>query len=130
WLGERPRGIVRARLSRSRLMVLSSRMEGGANVISEALVARVPVLASRIAGSCGLLGTDYPGFFPVGGTAALARLLWRVERDRDFYEHLMHLCARRAHLFWPARERRAWLTLLREVRGDRPLTPSFARRGK
>ena len=56
-------------------MVISSLSEGGANVISEAAVAGVPVLASRIDGNVGLLGADYPGYFPVGDTEALARLL-------------------------------------------------------
>ena len=62
WVGERPRGQARRLLARSRLLVLSSRMEGGANVVSEALVEHVPVLASRIPGSVGLLGARYPGF--------------------------------------------------------------------
>ena len=53
--------------------------EGGANVISEAVVAGVPILASRMDGNVGLLGADYPGYFPVGDTRALARLLRRLE---------------------------------------------------
>src|SRR6516165_5156836 len=55
WRGDRPRAQVRRLLARVRAMVLSSRSEGGANVISEAAVARVPILASRIEGSVGLL---------------------------------------------------------------------------
>src|SRR2546427_39693 len=55
WLGEQPRWRARRILSRSRIMVLSSRMEGGANVLSESLIASVPVLASRIAGNEGVL---------------------------------------------------------------------------
>jgi hypothetical protein len=35
-------------------------MEGGANVISEAIVDGIPVIASRIDGSVGLLGAEYP----------------------------------------------------------------------
>ena len=77
WRGDRPRAEVRRLLGRARAMVLSSLSEGGANVISEAVAAGVPVLASRIDGSVGLLGRDYPGYFPVGDTAALARLLHR-----------------------------------------------------
>ena len=38
WIGEVPRWRARRILARSRLMILSSRMEGGANVISEAIV--------------------------------------------------------------------------------------------
>jgi glycosyltransferase involved in cell wall biosynthesis len=40
WLGERSRSQVRRVLAKSRLCVLSSRMEGGANVLSEAIVVR------------------------------------------------------------------------------------------
>jgi glycosyltransferase involved in cell wall biosynthesis len=45
--------------------------------ISEAAVAGVPVLASRMDDNVGLLGAGYPGYFPVGDTQALARLLWK-----------------------------------------------------
>src|SRR5581483_6530847 len=48
WIGEVPRWRARRILARSSLLVLSSLMEGGANVLSEALVDGVPVLASRI----------------------------------------------------------------------------------
>src|SRR5262249_9093616 len=72
WLGDRPRAEALDTLSRSRLLVLSSRSEGGANVVSEALAAGVPVLSSRIEGTLGVLGEDYPGYFPVGDSAALA----------------------------------------------------------
>ena len=81
WRGDRPRADVRRLLGRARAMVLSSLSEGGANVISEAVAAGVPVLASRIDGSVGLLGRDYPGYFPVGDTEALAQLLRRIETD-------------------------------------------------
>jgi glycosyltransferase involved in cell wall biosynthesis len=44
-------------------MVLASHMEGGANVIIEAVCAGVPVLASDIGGNRGMLGDDYAGYF-------------------------------------------------------------------
>jgi putative glycosyltransferase (TIGR04348 family) len=115
WLGGLPRARARRLLAGSRLLVLSSRMEGGANVISEAVVDAVPVLASRIPGSVGLLGPDYPGYFPVGDTAALGRLLRRAERDPRFYRRLKTWCARLAPRFRPARERTAWRKLLGEL---------------
>jgi glycosyltransferase involved in cell wall biosynthesis len=101
-------------------MVLSSRSEGGANVVSEAVAAGVPILASRIDGSVGLLGVHYPGYFPVGNTAALTRLLQRIETDLDFLTRLRGAIADRAHLFQPAREKRAWRQLLGEVRRKSP----------
>lgn len=112
WRGDVPGWAVRRALARARLMVLSSVMEGGANVISEALVAGVPVLASRIPGSIGLLGADYPGYFPVQDTSALADILHRAETDLAFLGELQRHCAARAPLFDPAREREAWHDLL------------------
>ena len=96
-------------------MVLSSVSEGGANVISEAVVAGVPVLASRVDGNVGLLGTDYSGYFRVGDTQALARLLRRIETDRLFVAQLHRAIARRAPLFRPEREVAAWRQLLGEL---------------
>jgi putative glycosyltransferase (TIGR04348 family) len=62
WLGEISREQVSALMSRSRLMVISSIMEGGANVVSEACMAGLPILASEIPGNTGLLGDDFPGY--------------------------------------------------------------------
>jgi putative glycosyltransferase (TIGR04348 family) len=115
WRGDRPHAEVRRLLGRARAVVLSSVSEGGANVISEAVAAGVPVLASRIDGSVGLLGRDYLGYFPVGNTAALARLLHRIETSPDFLARLRRAIARRAHLFRPAREKAEWKKLIREL---------------
>lgn len=77
YLGEVSHARAASLLARSDLLVVSSRMEGGANVVSEAIAAGVPVLASRISGNVGLLGSKYPAYFDVGDTLALARLLER-----------------------------------------------------
>jgi glycosyltransferase involved in cell wall biosynthesis len=90
-------------------------MEGGANVISEAVVAGLPIVASRIHGSIGLLGEAYPGFYPVEDTGALRDLLLRAESDPAFYGRLEAGCAARRHLFTPERERAGWETLLGEL---------------
>jgi glycosyltransferase involved in cell wall biosynthesis len=115
WLGERSHAETRRLIADSRVLVLSSRAEGGANVISEAIMAPVPVLASRIPGSVGLLGERYPGFFPVGDTAALRALLLRAEVDRRFLRALETWCRKRRKLFRPQRERSAWRRLLAEL---------------
>jgi glycosyltransferase involved in cell wall biosynthesis len=86
-------------------MVVSSVMEGGANVIIEAVASGVPVVASRIPGNIGMLGRDYEGYFPVGDAAQLARVLERASRDAAFLTRLRQQCALRAPLFAPARER-------------------------
>jgi putative glycosyltransferase (TIGR04348 family) len=115
WLGDLSRAAVGRLLARSHAMVISSLSEGGANVISEAAVMGVPVLASRMDGNVGLLGARYPGYFPVGDTRALARLLRRLEDDPRFAERLARAVRARAPLFTPARERTAWKRLLLSV---------------
>jgi glycosyltransferase involved in cell wall biosynthesis len=116
WLGPRPREEALDLLARSRLLVLTSRHEGGANVISEALAARLPIVCSAIPGSTGLLGEDYPGYFPVGDSSALARALYDAEQDSGgYYRALRDHCAALAGLVDPERERRAWASLLTEL---------------
>jgi glycosyltransferase involved in cell wall biosynthesis len=112
WLGERPQAEALSILASSRLMVLTSRLEGGANAVSEAIACSVPVLSSKIAGSIGLLGEEYPGYFPVVDTQALAHLLRHAETDAGFYASVASCCERRAVLVSPAKERRAWQDLL------------------
>jgi glycosyltransferase involved in cell wall biosynthesis len=114
WRDDVPAGAVRRLLARSHAMVISSFSEGGANVVSEAAVAGVPVLASRIDGNVGLLGADYPGYFPAGDTQTLARLLRRLECEPSFARLLGTALARRAPLFRPTREITAWRRLLAE----------------
>ena len=116
WRGDVTGAAVRRLLARSHAMVISSRSEGGANVISEAAVAGVPVLASHMDGNVGLLGADYPGYFPVGDTKALTRLLQKLECDPHFVARLGKALTRRAPLFRPARETAAWRGLLAELR--------------
>ena len=116
WIGEV--GAMRARriVAGSDALVLSSRAEGGANVIGEAAVAATPVLCTRIDGTVGLLGKTYPGYFPVGDTAALAALFARFERESRFRETLRKRMRAVAPLFSPGAERRTWARLLKGLR--------------
>ncbi|MDQ3932676.1 MAG: TIGR04348 family glycosyltransferase [Actinomycetota bacterium] len=127
WIGELPRFEALRLLARSRLLVLTSRLEGGANVVSEALAAAVPVVSTRIPGSVGLLGEDYPAYFPVGDPAALCDLLWRVERDAAFRARLEVWIEGLRGLVEPNRERERWRSLLAEVatEGRSPASPHF-----
>jgi putative glycosyltransferase (TIGR04348 family) len=120
WLGDVPRWKALRTLARCRLLVQTSLLEGGANTLSEAIAAAVPVLSSDIPGSVGILGADYPGCFPVGDTSALAALLCRAETDSGYYKSLKAWCRRLRPLVDPARERAAWRRLLRELGLHRP----------
>jgi putative glycosyltransferase (TIGR04348 family) len=116
WLGALRREAVVEILARSRLLLQTSRHEGGANVLSEALAAGMPIIASAIPGSTGLLGDDYPGLFPVGRTNALAAALEAAEEDRDgYYRILQARCEALRPMVDPARERQAWAGLLTEL---------------
>jgi putative glycosyltransferase (TIGR04348 family) len=113
WLGPRRRVDALRVLGGSRLLVLTSTSEGGANVVTEAIAAGVPVLSTRIAGSLGILGDSYPGYFDVGDAAGLASLLERCERDPSFLDELRARITALRPLVDPARERASWRDLLR-----------------
>jgi len=112
WLGEVPAWRVRRELARTRLMVISSIQEGGANVISEAIVAGVPVIASHIPGNVGLLGPGFPGYYPVRDEAALARLLHRAETDSVFLGSLDRYGRKLKPLFRRDREQTALVEIV------------------
>ena len=117
WKGELPRWQAKRLLASSRLLLVTSRLEGGPNVISEAAVAGVPVLATRVPGNIGLLGKTYPGYFDVGDTEGLAELMRRAETDRAFYADLVRHVRALKRLFHPARELAAWKLELEELCG-------------
>ncbi len=104
WLGGLTRAQTRQRIKRANLLVIASKMEGGANVIVEAVTAGTPVIASHISGNIGMLGDDYPGYFPFGDAAACAALMHRAETDARFMKQLTNACNKRAKLFAPTRE--------------------------
>ena len=115
WKGEVSGARVRQALMRTQLMIISSSQEGGANVVSEALVAGVPIIASEIAGNIGLLGADYSGYYPVGDEAALAKLLHRAETDSAFLRTLEKQCKQLASEFTVEREAAAWVRVIAAV---------------
>lgn len=115
WLDEQPQSRVRSILSKSSLCVLSSRLEGGANVLSEAIAASVPIIASRVDGNVGILGKDYPGYFEVGDTRQLTRLLTRAENSPGYLAELRARSNKLALLTDPAREVESWSELMKEI---------------
>lgn len=112
WLGNLPHGRTRQLLKHSDLTVIASKMEGGANVIAEALTSGVPVLASNISGNRGMLGDGYGAYFPLGDAPALAALIDRAATDADFLALLRRQCTERSALFSAKREKTALLQLM------------------
>jgi len=121
WLGALPHAATRARIAAAHVLVHPSRMEGGANAVTEAVVSGTPVLASRIDGNVGLLGPRYGGYFEPGDAAGLVTLLQRVRDDPSMLSDLAEQCALRAPLFDPAHERQTLLSLLAELLPQAPL---------
>lgn len=115
WHGEISHAKIRRLYRRTHLLILPSRMEGGANVISEAIVAGVPIIASNIEGSIGLLGANYPGYYPVENEKALAKKLLRAEQDVAFYQSLEIACQAKQALFTLQKETQAWQDLIQKL---------------
>lgn len=123
WLGDQPRWRVRQWMARARAMVISSRMEGGANVVSEACVAGLPVIASDIAGNRGLLGRSYYGYYPVTSTRALRESLLRAERDSLWLDRLREQVSQRSLMFHPEVEQRALAEVIASLLPARTIMP-------
>jgi len=119
WLGSVPHARALKWLASSHVMVISSRMEGGANVVCEALRIGVPVLASRISGNIGLLGAGYRGYFPLESERALARLVTRAATDAAYYRKLKAQIAPLRKSVAPQAESRALLAVMRDATARR-----------
>jgi putative glycosyltransferase (TIGR04348 family) len=129
WLGPLPHAKTRQAIKRAHLLLCPSRMEGGANVVVEAVTAGTPVIGSRMSGNIGMLGEDYEGYFPVGEPAELAALLARVWRNPQLYNALSSQCARQSVRFTPTAERAALsLSLSRALAGRNGATEAVPAR--
>ncbi|MBL3556891.1 MULTISPECIES: selenoneine biosynthesis selenosugar synthase SenB [Marinobacter] len=119
WLGEVDKSAIHELMNRCRAMVISSVMEGGANVVSEACRAGLPIIASDISGNIGLLGEDYPGYFPVGDDTELARLLQQAEHSPEFLLELEERVTELAGSFTPESEQAALLAAIDKAMAGR-----------
>jgi putative glycosyltransferase (TIGR04348 family) len=128
WLGAQPHEAARRRMQRAHLLLHPSRMEGGAHVVMEAVQSGTPVLASKVDGNVGMLGTDYGGYFALDDAEALVALLRRCRREQvaggpGWLDTLAAQCQRRAPLFEPAVERAALRSVVAEALAACPATP-------
>ena len=116
WWGALAHEQTRRRIQQSHVLVHTSRMEGGAHVVMEAVCSGTPVLASRIPGNIGMLGADYAGYFDWNDAAALAALLRRCRNNDDpLRGQLQAQCALRAPLFAAPAERASLHHLLQAM---------------
>lgn len=123
WLGARPHGEARRRIQAAHVLVHPSVMEGGAQVVIEAVRSGTPVLASRMDGNVGLLGADYGGYFAVGDDGALAALLERARDEAAMLPALVRQIQRRAPLFAPEAEAATLHRLVRALLAANPGRP-------
>ncbi len=92
-------------LATAHYLACTSRSEGGANVVTEAIAMGVPVIGTDIEGNTGLLGADYPALVPVGDEQALSALLHRLETDSNFVAELQRRTDDLAPMTLPQAER-------------------------
>ena len=107
YVGALPHGLTRAAIGAAHVLIHPSIVEGGANVIVEAVTAGTAVIASRISGNVGMLGREYPGYFAAGDESGLAGCLLQAAHDPRYLRELSAACAHRRALFAPAAEQRA-----------------------
>lgn len=115
WVGGASHESSRRWIARANALVHMSRMEGGAQVIIEAVRSGVPVLASRIGGNTGLLGESYAGYFEVGDGLAMAKAMERFATEPGFASLLAEQCSLREPAFRPEVERRLVRQLLADL---------------
>ena len=115
WLGQLSHSKTLQWLSRSHVMIISSIMEGGAHVVSEAIAIGIPVIASDIPGNRGLLGDNYPAYYPVGDQVALSNLLTKAESNKAFYQKLCKAIAGRKKITKPELEQKLIQKLIKSL---------------
>lgn len=119
WLGEVPWSRCLQFIKRADLVSVSSTIESGGNVQSEAIVLGTPLIASRIPGNVGILGEEYPGLFDPKDEEELARMLGSAESDSRFYNDLLRHGTELKSNFSMEKERESWKKLFQSLELDR-----------
>jgi len=115
WLGQLSHSKTLQWLARSHVMIISSIMEGGAHVVSEAIAIGIPVIASDIPGNRGLLGNAYPAYYPAGDQVALSSLLNKAETNPVFYQKLCKAIAGQQKIIKPELEQKSIQKLMKSL---------------
>lgn len=119
WLGGLTHADTLQKIAQAHVLVHTSRMEGGAHAILEAVCSGTPVLASRIPGNVGMLGANYAGYFALDDAQGMADLLLRCHAELNLanglYAQLLKQCTLRAPLFSPAAEQTAVRALVTDL---------------
>jgi hypothetical protein len=113
WLGGLSHETTRRHIQRAHLLVHTSRMEGGAHVIMEAVCSGTPV--SRIAGNVGMLVKTPRLAHGDQGCLLRCREDPAALAPNTLYAKLEDRCARRVPLFAPETERAALTRLVHDL---------------
>ena len=115
WHGPLDRDGARRLLATADVLACTSKLEGGANVVSEAIAHGVAVVGTDIGGNRGLLGNDHPGLVDVGDHQTLAKLFERLDADRSALDELTQRSVERRWMIDPAHERRQLSAVLDQL---------------
>ena len=119
YLGEQSHEQTLGHIARAHVLVHPSQMEGGAHVVMEAVMCGTPVLASRIDGNVGMLGSDYAGYFDCGDAQQLAKALVACRDGQNLASSMLaelaRQCSFRETLFEPATEQASLLHIFAEI---------------
>lgn len=115
WLDELDADGAAELLASAHVLACTSLLEGGANVVSEAITQGVAVVGTDIGGNRGLLGADHPGLVPVGDAEALGALIDSLERDEEKLAQLTQRSIDRQWMTTPTHEREQWYAVLEHV---------------
>jgi putative glycosyltransferase (TIGR04348 family) len=129
WLGGVSHAQSRRMIQRAHLLLHPSQMEGGAHVIMEAVTSGTAVLASKVAGNIGMLGSDYAGYFPWGDAGQAVALMRQCRLEQTdpapqtptLGSRLHAQCAHRAQWFAPSHEAHALRQLVHELFNPDPV---------
>jgi putative glycosyltransferase (TIGR04348 family) len=119
WLGSLSHAQTRRRIQQAHALVHTSRMEGGAHVVMEAVCSGTPVIASDIDGNRGMLGANYAGYFEWNNATELAQLLRQDKASlgdqAGLLQTLQAQSQQRAALFAPQAEQATLLKLVADL---------------
>lgn len=115
WLGGLGQEEAARLLASGDLLACTSKLEGGANVVSEAIALGLGVVGTEIGGNRGMLGPDHKGLVEVGDDQALAKLFWQLESDGTQLEELTRVSLSRQWMTSPQNERDEWQAVLDQL---------------
>jgi putative glycosyltransferase (TIGR04348 family) len=119
WTGALSYRTTRNRIRNAHLLIHPSSLEGGAHAILEAVNSGTPVLASKVPGNVGMLGSNYLGYFKHADVKQLRQLVGECQQSygsaTGLYNELLKQLSLRQELFKPAHEKKILLQFVKNL---------------